>query len=114
MVSRVVTGARYGLIDWLIQRITAVVMAIYIILIIALLFKISPQDYTSWKTMFSNQWMRIFTFLAFLSLCWHAWIGLRNILMDYIHKTNIRLILQVLVVLSLFFYAIWAIEIMWG
>tara|TARA_B100000686_G_C16798672_1_gene984289 strand:+ start:887 stop:1231 length:345 start_codon:yes stop_codon:yes gene_type:complete len=114
MVSRIVTGARYGLIDWLIQRVTAVVITIYILLIIALLLIASPEGYTSWKDIFFNQWMRILTFLTFISLCWHAWIGIRNILMDYVHKTNIRLILQVLVILVLFFYAIWAIEIMWG
>lgn len=114
MANRVVTGAHYGLIDWLAQRVTAVVMAIYILLAITLLLIFSPDDYSSWKTIFSNQWMRIVTLIFFLSLCWHAWIGVRNILMDYIHKTSIRLTIQVLVIFSLFFYAVWAIEIMWG
>jgi succinate dehydrogenase / fumarate reductase membrane anchor subunit len=44
---------------------------------------------------------------------WHAWIGMRNILMDYVHATGIRLTLQILVILSLVFYAIWATEILW-
>ena len=114
MVSKIITGARYGLIDWLIQRITAVVMTVYILLISVLLFIISPQDYSSWKAIFLNQWIRIFTFLTFISLCWHAWVGIRNILMDYVHQTNMRLIFQVIVILSLFFYVIWAVDIMWG
>lgn len=114
MVTRIVTGAHYGLLDWLIQRVTAVVMAVYILLVIALLLILSPYDYTSWKAIFSNQWIRIVTFLSFISLCWHAWIGVRNILMDYIYKTSIRLTIQVLVIFSLFFYAVWAIEIIWG
>ena len=114
MVKRVVTGAHYGLLDWLIQRVTAAVMAVYILLIIALLLIFSPHDYDSWKAIFSNQWIRIITFLCFISLCWHAWIGVRNILMDYIHETSMRLSIQVLVIFSLFFYAIWAIEIIWG
>ena len=84
MANRIVTGAHYGLIDWLAQRVTAVVMAIYILLAITLLLIFSPDDYSSWKTIFSNQWMRIVTLIFFLSLCWHAWIGVRNILMDYI------------------------------
>ena len=114
MVTRIVTGAHYGLLDWLIQRVTAVVMAAYILLVIALLLIFSPHDYVSWKAIFSNQWIRIVTFLSFISLCWHAWIGVRNILMDYIHETSIRLTIQVLVIFSLFFYAVWAIEIIWG
>jgi succinate dehydrogenase / fumarate reductase membrane anchor subunit len=89
-------------------------MAIYILLVITLLLVFSPTDYISWKAIFSNQWIRIVTFLSFISLCWHAWIGVRNILMDYIHATSIRLTLQVLVIFSLFFYAVWSIEIIWG
>ena len=114
MVDRIVTGAHYGLLDWLIQRVTAVVMAIYILLAITSLFIFSPHDYSSWKEIFSNQWIRIVTCLFFISLCSHAWIGVRNILMDYIHETSIRLTIQVLVIFSLFSYAIWAIEIIWG
>lgn len=113
MVKRVVTGAHYGLLDWLIQRVTAVVMTVYVLLSISWLIIFSPQDYNGWKEIFSNQWIRIFTFLTFISLCWHAWIGIRNILMDYIHRTSIRLLIQVLVILSLFFYTVWAIEIIW-
>lgn len=114
MVNRIVTGAHYGLLDWLIQRVTAVVMAIYILLVIVLLLVFSPHEYASWKVIFSNQWVRISSFLFFISLCWHAWIGLRNILMDYIHETSVRLTIQVLVIFSLFFYAVWAIEIIWS
>ena len=69
MANRIVTGAHYGLIDWLAQRVTAVVMAIYILLAITLLLISSPDDYSSWKIIFSNQWMRIVTLIFFLSLC---------------------------------------------
>lgn len=114
MVKRIVTGAHYGLLDWLIQRVTAIAMAIYILLVIVLLLSFSPHEYTDWKVIFSNQWVRISSFLFFISLCWHAWIGVRNILMDYIHQTSTRLIIQVLVIFSLFYYVVWAIEIIWS
>ena len=58
--------------------------------------------------------MRIGSFLFLLSLYWHAWIGMRNILMDYIHPVGIRFTLQILVILSLLFYAIWSAEILWS
>lgn len=113
-MKRLVTGAHYGLRDWLAQRITALVMAIFILLLAAILLISPPHDYASWKAIFSDRWMRIASFLFFVSLLWHAWIGIRNILMDYIHTTGIRLTLQTLVILSLLFYAVWSVEILWA
>lgn len=110
---RVVTGAHYGLRDWLAQRVTAAVMAIYTLMLAGVLLVSPPQDYASFKTLFDNQWMRVASFLFLLSLFWHAWIGMRNILMDYVHAAGIRLILEILVILSLLSYAIWSVEILW-
>ncbi|SFP45551.1 succinate dehydrogenase subunit D [Nitrosomonas cryotolerans] len=112
--SRIVTGAHYGSKDWLVQRVSAVLMIAYLLLLGMVVTVISPHDYTTWKTVFNNQWMRIATFLFFVCLFWHAWIGVRNILMDYIHVTAMRLTLQILVILSLLFYLIWSAEILWG
>lgn len=113
MVKRVVTGAHYGLRDWLSQRVTALVMVVYVLCLVAGLLLSPPQDYAGWKALFSNEWMRTASLLFLLSLFWHAWVGMRNILMDYVHATGLRLTLQVLVILSLVFYAIWATEILW-
>jgi succinate dehydrogenase membrane anchor subunit len=114
MVRRVVTGAHYGLRDWLAQRVTAVIMVIFTLLLAGILLISPPHDDASWKAIFSNRWMRIASFLFFVSLFWHAWVGMRNILMDYVHTTSVRLMLEILVILSLVFYAIWSVEILWG
>ena len=114
MVTRIVTGAHYGLRDWLVQRVTAVVMIAYMLLLAALLLLAPPQDYAAWKALFGNQWLRITSFLFLVSLYWHAWIGMRDIFMDYIHPTGIRLTLHILVILSLLFYSVWSIEILWN
>lgn len=114
MVRRVVTGARYGLRDWLAQRVTAVVMAVFTVCLAGILLISPPGDEAAWKTLFANQWMRIGSFLFLLSLFWHAWIGMRNILMDYIHPAGIRFALQILVILALLFYTIWSAEILWS
>jgi succinate dehydrogenase / fumarate reductase membrane anchor subunit len=110
---RVVTGAHYGLRDWLAQRVTGAVTAVYTLFLAVALLASPPQDYASFKTIFDNQWMRISTFLFLISLFWHAWVGMRNILMDYVHASGIRLTLEILVILSLLFYAIWSVEILW-
>ena len=113
-MKRVVTGAHYGLKDWLAQRITALVMAVYVIVFVGMLLVCPPQHYEGWHALFGNQLMRIATLVFFISLFWHAWIGMRDILMDYVKPTAIRLGLEILVVLALVAYSIWAITILWS
>ena len=112
--NRIVTGAHYGLRDWLVQRVTAVLMAAYILVLVGIIWSMAPQDHTDWVAVFSHQWMRIATLLFFASLFWHAWVGVRNVLMDYVKPTAMRLTLQILVIVSLFSYLIWTAEILWG
>lgn len=114
MVKRIVVGAHYGLRGWLVQRISAVVMAVYTILLIAILFSQPRLDYATWTGVFQNQWIRLATLLFLLSLLLHAWVGMRDILMDYIHHTGARLTLEILTVLALTLYALWSLEILWG
>jgi len=112
--NRIVTGAHYGLMDWLAQRVTAAVMAVYMVLLAAVLIVAAPQDYAAWKAIFTQPVFRIATLLFLLSLYWHAWIGMRDIFMDYIHPVAIRLTLQIGVILSLVVYTIWSVQILWG
>lgn len=114
MVRRVVVGAHYGLRDWLMQRVTAAVMVAYTVLIVAVLVAAPPMDYGFWKALFANQWMRLATLLFLVSLYLHAWVGVRDILMDYVHPTAVRLTLQILVILALAFYTVWAAQLLWG
>ena len=112
--SRIVTGAHYGLKDWLIQRVSAVFMIVYAVLLMVVILTSSPQDHEAWKAILGHQWMRIATALFFVCLFWHAWVGIRNILMDYVHATRIRFTLQILVIFSLLFYLVWSIDILWS
>ncbi len=114
MVKRVVVGAHYGLRDWLAQRVTAVVMVIFTVIFLGALVTHSPMDFTHWKALFNHGAMRVLTQLFFLSLFYHAWIGMRDILMDYIQPTGARLFLEVAVILALVGYAIWSISILWS
>lgn len=113
MVKRLVVGAHYGTRDWLAQRITAVIMAVYTLIALLLFVSRSPFTYEAWKGLFTQGWMRIATLLFAISLAWHAWVGVRDILMDYAKHDGLRLALQVLTVLLLAGYVSWAIEILW-
>jgi succinate dehydrogenase / fumarate reductase membrane anchor subunit len=114
MVNRVVVGAHYGLRDWLIQRITAVMMALYSVVLTGYLLLQPRLNYDIWTGMFSGQIMRTFSLLFLLSLFYHAWIGVRDIVMDYVKPAGVRLVIHVLVVLSLLLYTIWSVQILWG
>ena len=114
MVKRVVVGAHYGLKDWLAQRVTAVVMVVYTIIFLGALVTHAPIGFPQWKALFTSGAMRVLTLLFFLSLFYHAWIGVRDILMDYIQPTGVRLFLEVLVILALVGYTIWTISILWS
>lgn len=113
MVNRVVTGAHYGLRDWLAQRITAAVMVLYTLFIAAWAL-IYPMGYDTWTLLFSGSPMRTFSLLFLLSLFYHAWIGVRDIVMDYVKPAAVRLLIHVLVILALILYLIWSVQILWG
>ena len=112
-MSRVITGARYGLRDWLAQRVTATIMAVYTVIALVVLLGGMPINYAVWKDLFSQGWMRVATLLFAASLAWHAWVGMRNILMDYIKPEGLRLSLQVGTLLVIAAYVGWTIQILW-
>ncbi len=112
-MNRVVTGARYGLRDWLAQRVTATIMAVYTVIALVVLLGGVPINYAVWKDLFSQGWMRVATLLFAASLAWHAWVGMRNILMDYIKPEGLRLSLQVGTLLVIAAYVGWTIQILW-
>lgn len=111
--NKIVVGAHYGLRDWLIQRFTAIILAVYTVLLLIVSMTKSELSYGTWAGMFAEPWMKVATLLALLALIYHAWIGLRDIYMDYIKPTGVRLTLQVLTVLALLGYAFWAVVILW-
>jgi len=112
--NRIVVGAHYGWRDWLVQRISAVVMALYTLLIVALLLWHGGLDYAAWKATFGNELFRLATFIFMISLLWHAWVGVRNIAMDYVKPVGVRLTVEVLVIAALVGYAGWTIQVLWG
>lgn len=114
MVNRIVTGAHYGLRDWLAQRVTAVVMALYLLVLAGFLATHQPLQYADWRGFFECNLTRLGTILFLLSLFLHAWVGVRDIFMDYLKPVALRLTLEVLAILALIVYAVWSMQILWG
>ncbi len=114
MVKRDVVGAHYGLRDWLAQRVTAVVMVVYTLLLLAVLAGMQQIDYAGWRALWQEPVVRYATVLFLLCLFVHAWIGVRNIFMDYVKPVGLRLALYVVVILALLWYMAWAVQILWS
>ena len=110
---RVVTGAHYGMRDWLSQRITAVLMALFTIVLLAQVLFGGPLGYDRWAGIFSAQWMKVLTFVVFVALGWHAWVGVRDIWMDYVKSAALRLSLQVATIVWLVGCMGWAVQVLW-
>ena len=113
VVDRVVVGAHYGLGSWLAQRITAVIMAIYTVILLFVFMSRRPVDYGAWRALFGHGWMRVATLLFAVSLAWHAWIGVKEILIDYARPDSLRFTLHVIFALVIAAYLGWTIQILW-
>ena len=120
MVTQVTSFSRNGLSDWVIQRVSAVILAAYTVVVVGYLL-LGEIGYTEWSALFDQTWMQIFTLLAILSTVAHAWIGMWTIGTDYIREhyfgsgaDGIRFVYQIMCIIALAVYLIWSIQILWG
>ena len=112
--KRIVVGAHYGFRDWLSQRVTAGLMALFTLVVLAqVIFSTGPIGYEKWSGIFAAQWMKVLTFTVIVALLWHVWVGMRDVWMDYIKAVWARLALQIFTIVWLVGCAGWAIQVLW-
>lgn len=111
MVRNVTSYSGSGLRDWLVQRVSAIIIALYTLFLVGFLIVNNNLSYATWETLFSNSWFKIATLLALLSLILHAWVGVWTIFTDYIKCTCLRLLLEVIVIVALVSYFAWGLLI---
>lgn len=114
VTRRQAVGAHYGLKDWLLQRLTAVVMGLYTLLLLAIALWHGGIDHALWQALFAGAPFKAATFLFMVALLYHAWVGVRDIFMDYVKPVGVRLALQSVAVGLLIVYLGWTIQILWG
>ncbi len=111
--KRLVSGAHYGLRDWLAQRVTAALMALFTLVLLVQVLMPGEMGYDRWAAIFSAQWMKVLTFTLILSLAYHAWVGVRDIWMDYVKPVSVRLVLHVFTLVWLVACTGWAVQVLW-
>ncbi len=110
---RLVVGAHYGMRDWLAQRITSLLMAVFTVAVVVQVLLPGPFDYYRWAAIFSQQWMKVLTFVTIVALLYHVWVGMRDIWMDYVKPVSIRLTLDIVTIVWLVGCAGWALQVLW-
>jgi len=113
-MKRNVVGAHYGLTSWIAQRATAVLMAVYTVIFLVAMVVVQPHTADAWRSVFANGFMKFVTFLFFLSLFYHAWIGIRDLWMDYIKPVGLRLTMHVFTIVWLVGTLVYSVKGVWG
>jgi succinate dehydrogenase / fumarate reductase, membrane anchor subunit len=110
---RLVVGAHYGLGDWLAQRFTAIITAVYTVILLVAFLAGRNYSYDGWAGLFAHPWMKVATLVTLIAVLYHVWVGMRDIWMDYVKPTAIRLLLQVGTIVWLAACAAYAVIILW-
>ena len=111
--KRLVVGAHYGVGNFLLQRLTALILVVFFAILAVRLVAAGTLDYVAWARVFVPIWMKVLTLVAILALLYHAWIGVKDIWMDYVKPVWVRLTLQTLTALWLLACAVWSVQILW-
>lgn len=99
--------------DWFLQRLSAVILAVYSLVMVGF-FLTNDVDYQTWHTFMSATGMKVFTLVALAALVFHAWVGMWTVFTDYIKATGLRIFLQIATVTAIFVYLFWGMMIFWG
>ena len=109
-----VKTSAHGFGDWLWQRITAATMLLYTLVVGLRWATDAPLGAMGWRDWFTPLPFRLLTLLFLFALMYHAWLGVREVLMDYVRDKKLRAVLQALLTLTVIGYAGWGLTILWS
>lgn len=108
------TGSHTGTGTFLVQRATAVGLALALPVLIVHFLAALPVDFSGWQALFAPPWVRVLMLLAAVAVALHAWVGMRDIFMDYVHPTMLRLALYLVVIVTLAGSVVWLAGALWS
>ena len=107
--------------DWIVQRISAVILAVYSVVLLGFFLTHGNVNFVDWSQFMTSLPMRLFSLLAVLALAGHAWVGMWTVFTDYIttgklgsSAAGLRLVLQTLMIIAILVFLFWGIMIFWG
>lgn len=120
-ITQITSFSRSGVSDWLLQRVSAVILAAYTLFMVGYFWTHPDLDYQQWTALHSGFCMKVFNIFTVLSIVVHAWIGMWTVLTDYVtvrlmgsKATILRIILQLGMIAVVLVYVLWAVKIFWG
>ena len=108
-MKRVMSGLR----AWLVQRMTALYMLFFIVFLLVYFLRAPAASYTAWHAWVSSPAVSIATFVFFIALLMHTWVGMRDVILDYVKPLAIRVFALALLGFFLFGLGAWVIRILW-
>lgn len=114
MVSNASALGRNGIHDWLLLRAAAILITLYILYIVGFVVITGTLTYEVWRGFFSSSFTKVFTLLTLFSILVHGWIGMWQVLTDYVKPLALRLVLQWVIVVALLSYAVYGTVVVWG
>ncbi|WP_208608034.1 succinate dehydrogenase, hydrophobic membrane anchor protein [Psychrobacter piechaudii] len=100
--------------DWIMQRISAVVLAVYSVVMVGFFLFNGDLHYDQWRDFMMSMPMRLLSLLAVVALAVHAWVGMWTVFTDYIKSTGLRIVLQAAMIIAILVYLFWGVMIFWG
>lgn len=114
MVNEITNLGMGGLGPWFIQRVSAVILVLYLAFLLWFICSHVEMDYDTWRHLFMGVGMKIFSLAALLSLLSHAWIGIWTVMTDYVRPRMVRLFAMLVVIAGLFASLVWGIQLLWS
>ena len=101
-----------GLRPWIIQRITAVIIACFVIYFALEIIFDNPLTEAEWASWLASPVNNISMALFLMAVLWHAWIGIRDVVLDYIHNVVVRMLALTFVAAVLLGSGFWGFKIL--
>lgn len=105
-MSRQATGLR----AWALQRITAIYLGLYLIYLLIHAFGGGPGGFEAWRAWVTQPVVTIGLLLFVVALLLHCWVGIRDVLIDYVHPLGIRLLLLSLFAIGFIASGLWVVQ----
>lgn len=113
MVKPASALGRSGLHDWFIQRISAVVVAAYVLCLFGFFIR-NDVGFDAWHQLFAGTSFKVFSLVTLIALVAHAWIGIWTVFTDYLKPLAVRFVAQSLLVIASLALLVWGLTILWS